>query len=883
MLVRLLTPAKSVLIAVLPLALAACGGSSGSDSEDNTIAVSGRLSVADGVAVDSDINDIFATYASNDTRAEAQAINSLLSVQGFVNAEGTDGDVSGYPELERFDDATDVQDFYLVNLAAAQTVNLRVIDYSFSFDDPGYYGDVDLQVLDANGNSVAISHTDGPLERITVTSAGQYYIRVYAFEGASKYILSFDSASTSSRNTTAVNQFVPGEMLVQSSDKTAASATATARSILSQRGLQASNSDALGHRGPTLVQFDIPSASTQHASPLLNGTAVDDTEGDYEAKFQTIMAIKAVAKQDGVELAEPNYIRQPLATTPNDTLYRYQWDLDIIDLPDAWDITTGERADGVDVVVAVIDTGIYMDHPDLSGQLTSDGYDFISDTNISNDGDGIDADPDDPGDSNLAGQSSWHGTHVAGTIAAASNNSTGIAGIAWDAKIMPVRVLGVGGGKTSDIVQGMYYAAGLSNSSGTLPTQTADIINMSLGGTESSTFEANAVSDIYDAGVLVVAASGNDGTSEINYPAGYDHVIAVGATDGYDNITDYSNFGSHLDLSAPGGDISADAQDDDQADGIVSTVADDTNGSREAAYALYEGTSMAAPHVAGVLALMKAVYPAITVENVEALIANGYISDDLGAEGKDNYHGYGRINALKAVTWAQTLANGGSVDLPVILDTDPDTLAIGQQDSATFEISNRGAGDPTITSVTTTASWLSISPASVDADGFGSYTATVDRSDLADGSYSTEIRITSTSSDSDDETTLPVTMQVGDFDTEGEMVQQYVLLLDENGATVDTVRADANGNYQFGVADAGNYYILAGSDIDVDNHLCTAGETCGHYPNTAEPELITVAERAISGLDFEVDLQTTRGVSYRRQSKGTSSDSTVINKVISLD
>ncbi|HRZ53410.1 MAG TPA: S8 family serine peptidase, partial [Candidatus Contendobacter sp.] len=193
------------------------------------------------------------------------------------------------------------------------------------------------------------------------------------------------------------------------------------------------------------------------------------------------------------------------------------------------------------------------------------------------------------------------------------------------------------------------FAAGLANDSGTVPARRADVINASLGGATPSPTEQSVYSQALAAGVIIVAAAGNDGTSEMNYPAALNGVIAVGAVDSSKARATYSNFGSWVTLVAPGGNIRQDVNGDGQVDGVLSTVAKDTGGTLAYDYGIWQGTSMATPHVAGVMALMKAVAPSLTPQTVMSLLTSGALTDDLGAAGKDDQFGYGLINASKAV------------------------------------------------------------------------------------------------------------------------------------------------------------------------------------------------------------------------------------------
>ncbi len=324
-----------------------------------------------------------------------------------------------------------------------------------------------------------------------------------------------------------------------------------------------------------------------------------------------------------VEYAEPDYIMQPLLV-PNDPEYSNQWhyyEAYGINLPQAWDISTGNP----NIVVAVIDTG-HRPHVDLASRIVG-GYDFISNPLVANDGNGRDADPQDPGDwityaesssGYFAGcpvrNSSWHGTHVAGTIGAVTNNSQGVAGVNWGAKLLSVRVLGKCGGATSDIADGMRWAAGLSVPGVPNNPNPAKVLNLSLGGNSQTcpaTFQS-AINAVNAAGGIVVVAAGNSSSNAAEFtPANCNGVITVGATNRSGVRARYSNYGSVVDISAPGG---------DSAGGVLSTANTGTQGPASDSYAYKQGTSMAAPHVAGVVSLMLAINPTLNFTQTETIL-----------------------------------------------------------------------------------------------------------------------------------------------------------------------------------------------------------------------------------------------------------------------
>ncbi|HEV7578297.1 MAG TPA: S8 family peptidase [Caldimonas sp.] len=306
---------------------------------------------------------------------------------------------------------------------------------------------------------------------------------------------------------------------------------------------------------------------------------------------------------------EPDELMHPLLV-PNDTMYAQQWHYyepqGGIDLPGAWDITTGSAS----ITIAVVDTGV-LPHSELAGRVVA-GYDFISDVAAANDGDGRDGNAADPGDYGCNGaNSSWHGTHVAGTIGAASNNGTGVTGINWVSKIQPIRVLGRCGGYTSDIVDGMRWAAGIAVPGVPANPTPARVENLSLGGGGacSATFQS-AIDDVVARGTVVVVAAGNSNADAANtQPASCNNVIAVAATTRNGGRASYSNYGAKVAIAAPGGGGN---------DGVLSTLNTGATTPGADSYAWFQGTSMATPHVAGVASLMLSVNPAMTPAEVLA-------------------------------------------------------------------------------------------------------------------------------------------------------------------------------------------------------------------------------------------------------------------------
>jgi serine protease len=356
--------------------------------------------------------------------------------------------------------------------------------------------------------------------------------------------------------------------------------------------------------------------SESHA--ISSGAHVFKLNGRKHLKDVEKLAAEMMARDPDIEYAEPDRIMSHMATA-NDPYFAQQWHYTDatggLRLPDAWDKSTG-----LGVVVAVIDTG-YRPHADLSGQHLA-GYDFISSATIGNDGNGRDSDPSDPGDWIAAGEcyagsparnSSWHGTHVAGTLAARTNNSVGVAGVAYNAKMVPVRVLGKCGGYTSDIADAITWSSGGAVNGVPANANRAMVLNLSLGGSGAcNATTQSAIDGARSRGAVVVVAAGNANTDVSNVsPANCSGVIAVAATGKTGARASYSNYGTLIDVAAPGGDGSY---------GVISTLNTGSSTAGSDNYAGYQGTSMATPHVAGVAALMFAAKPTLTPDQVESML-----------------------------------------------------------------------------------------------------------------------------------------------------------------------------------------------------------------------------------------------------------------------
>jgi serine protease len=837
-----------VYTVALALVFAGCGGGGGGDSDQEksgpepsplTYTLSGIIQAPDNALIDSDVNDPLATYAPNDNFIDAQELPNPVILGGYVNLAGTG-------PTGRSQTSGDGSDFFRVSLIAGQIITL------FIAANPTLV-DLDLYLYDDLETRVDAAMGTGSQESLVAPTDGDYFIEVRALASASNYNLTIgQSTSTALTETLRLSdEFVSGEVIVRFENDDPSSAVL--RSLAGRAQLLGMQTKAGAPGRGMLLRFD------EKAGPqeTLRALGIRQTESNryihraaepnIQRKADTLHIIKSLRRRADVRYAQPNYIRKALVI-PNDPQYPRQWHYPLINLPQSWDVTTGSNT----VIVAVIDTGVLLNHPDLENRLTSDGYDFISDPARALDGDGIDPDPDDPGDGSPGG-SSFHGTHVSGIIAAETDNDTGVTGVTWFTRIMPLRALGRGGGTDFDILQAVRYAAGLDNDSGTLPAQKADIINLSLGGSSVSPAAQDIFTQVRGEGIIIIAAAGNSASNTPVYPAAYEGVVSVSAVDIKKDLTGYSNFGTTIDLAAPGGDNSADINVDGFPDGVLSTCGNDTTGAIEFAYCFFQGTSMAAPHMAGVVALMKAIYPALTPDELDILLISGSITEDIGPIGRDDQFGYGLIDAFGALVEAQNLAGGGVTPLTLIVT--PAALNFGPQSAASLEVAKAGgnAGDQLlVNAVTADVPWLKITEDNVDTDGLGTYSVIVDRNQLTPGTYSATITVDADSPTVND-IEVPVSMQVVTSIVGGNAGFHYVLLVDSETFAIkdqDKVPFSPGGYaYSFTNVPAGTYQIFAGTDSNNDFVVGDPGEAFGAYLTLDQPVPITISTDQ-GGLDF---------------------------------
>ena len=776
------------------LILSACGGGSDSSSPANaqTFSLSGDVFVDDYSEQDADIQIAgLANIASqNNDIANAQRLNNPTSLGGYISAGS-----GNYRNGEIY--SRDVADVYSLPMLKGQSL---VIQLQSAESASSSALNVLVNVYRARNKARPIyseqAFIKGARLEFVAEIDDEYFVELSADQAGSAPVLYQLKTST-----------------------TLASGVALA---------QGSYSELASDR---ITYLD-------ESGKLIRTSSKSDAD---LAKLSALREAQELATASGLR-AEPDYKARITASSvfdlANDTYRVFQWNVDLIKAPDAWAASTGDG-----VRVAIIDTGIASNHEDLQRNvLQNEGYDFVSSTG-NGDGDGRDADPTDP-----AG-GTFHGSHISGVIAAETNNMSGIAGIAYDAHIIPIRVLDkAGSGSAFDIADGIRYAAGLSTSEGLVLSPRADIINLSLGLNEDSFVIRDAIRDAVAAGVIVVAAAGNEGSDAAFYPAYYPEVFGVGSVnhEGYRSL--FSNFGANVSVMAPGGTDQASIYFDGINDDILGPVGADN-------YAFYVGTSFAAPHVAAVAALMKQLDSGLDAVSFASLLNRGLLTD---VREDGSYYGRGVLNAEKAVA-----AVGGV--LSDRLDAFPESLSYTQNDERlTLTLSNLGDGVVSVDQLTFDVPWLSITGEDISSLGLGRYAITIDSAAAGVQARSANVEVLySVNGGGQQLKTIPV-FKASEAVT-SELKGVYVYLLRKESVTsfsssyeiVQSVffeRILGSASFSFDNIPAGNYFLEASTDNDGDRRLFDPGEALGAYRlSNSESYLSLRSDR--DGLRFSMQYQ----------------------------
>jgi serine protease len=857
--------------------------------------LSGTLLVAPTARVDSDTNDASqvtqGNYRVNDTVASAQAVQAPLLLTGTVNEAFTGPQGNNYS-------VGDEDDYFAVDLVAGQVVELEFAS------DPGQT-DVDLYVLSATGSSLGSSiGVSSRFECVRVTTTGRFIVNVYAYRRASIYNLRIGapgSAGNCANSTRALSASashllararpLPAAELASTSSRLQAAGITQARLVAQGPGV--TDDEAVPH------WLGLPASAEGRALAL----ARLDGQSGAEARARRLSAVRGATASAGAEQALENALAQhklaksleqtgafvyvqpdrPATTQalvgefpPNDRSYNLQrWHYEQINLPAAMSrITQLPSQPAQRPVVAVIDDGVMLDHPDLQPQLFSIGRAFITnavagDRNTAS-GDNTAVAADEP---------VFHGTHVAATVAAATFDGIGVAGTAPMAQILPLRVFppDSGGARQVDILNAMLYAARLTNNSGTLPARRADVINLSLGadGACDAAYQ-DAVNRVRAAGVVVVAAAGNSGRNDIGQrvavgtPANCTGVIGVAALNAQKQLARYSNSGSALAVAAPGGDLRQSSTGSGAPDGVFSALgAFDGAGRRLASSGPYQGTSMASPHVAGVVALMRYVNPSISVTQVDSLLASGALTDDLGTVGRDVDTGFGLINAGKAVAAALGALSTPPPAAPAgRVVASPSSIDFGSfQTTATLELALSAAGTETVVSVTSDDARVTVSATSVNGiTRLGRYTVNVNRAGLAPGSYFPRLTVNLNPARS-----FTVQLSIsqpaagGSAAAGGDLGPLYVLLINPaDGAVVRSILATRGTSGYTWSANGWalpRVQIIAGGDLDNDTLICQRGEACGAFPVLPAGRDLTTITLTGNRSDLAIEVAPLAGIS----------------------
>ncbi|WP_339782344.1 S8 family serine peptidase, partial [uncultured Marinobacter sp.] len=807
---RAATLFKHSMLVGLVAALTGCGGSSGGNEPATaSSALSGTIDIETGTRVDADNADALSLNSS--PLRTSQSLPPEFILAGYVSAS------SGiYPGLSRY--SADPFDTFSMFLRKGQSISLQ------PFSIIRGPSPLTLSLL-SDGRDVATVSTSSQTDPVRISlpdaeTAGTYTLKVEATGSEPMlYILSTSAA---------------GSALAASFDWPDHD-FADAEAIVVFR----QNKDQVSMRSSVPQGVMEPEMELAPGVWLMKAPSQAARSSRSQTKESTLDWIRTLNKRPEVALATPNYTMRAMQTPLDEPLYNnpsvgQQWHYELINAPIAWQIINNG---GVGVTVAVMDTGLYGApgnwHSELNANVVQplpDGTDFVSEA-FDNDFDlpaGRDSNPSDPG--NAIGTSVFHGTHVAGTIAAVVNGVGG-AGIAYKASLLPVRVLGEGGtGSSADLLAALNWIAGLD-----VGKRRADIVNLSLGGLPFQPQLRDAINAGADRGIVYVAAAGNSASTLASYPAAYEKVFSVSAVDGAGVLASYSNSGDWIDLAAPGGDASRDGNADGRSDLVSSTSASLINGAPKETYIGLQGTSMAAPHVSAVFALMKSLNPTLGYERLNDMLMTGKLTCGSATCPKTAELGWGLLDAGKS-----TLAASAN-SVSEFLTASPSIVNLSTEGELSASISLSAYGNNpdgiTIDSVSAAAPWLKLDsvPASGNTGTAFNIRVTLLPEALEAGISERTTIVVEYRGDEFRRLEIPVIGQRVTDQQARDAGRHFVLLVDPEPegdfytTVAQTTAMAENGQYQFSfVPDdgvepkllaevpPGKYILVAGSDLDND-------------------------------------------------------------------
>jgi len=836
----------------------------------DTYTINGTLYSNRFTEVDGDVqNTLKYTVRDNNSLANAQVLQNPTDVIGHIgdntvdiviveNGFCFDNDDDGACDTETLENF-DTEDWYKITAAPNLTVTLQNegLIYEDLPDNPGSFYcceyesmDLDLLLYNEDGSLANFSYTDSSTSTrkiIALPDSGTFYAVVKANSGHAKYVLTFGSnvegASAAFFNPSenfAKDRFISyipfgPEFVPTGNEKYEIDIYPD--TDIATKFIQSDQDERKGLRRFNLSVAD--EFKRIFGSSHLDNIQDNLEQVEYLKHWKVLQHYKELHPRLNLELD----LKAKLTNFTKDPRWNLQWNLQQIGLETA---LTAIGQETKDVAVAVLDGG--GPQADSTADTTSaflpGGFDFVD----------FDSDPTDP-----LSTSGSHGIHVGSTIAALNdgNNINGF-GIG----VVSMRVMGTSGtGFNSDIVQGMLFAGGLPNSTGTVYTGATPIkvMNLSLGSTGGgcSNSYQGVFNDLYDRNITVVSSSGNEAQEApgvYGYPASCENVISVAATDATRLRAYYSTYNDKVDIAAPGGDVGADVNADGYSDGVIAFGGDED-------LAFYQGTSMASPHVAGAIGILYALVPELLTSQVEALIIDGHLVDDIGPEGKDDDYGYGLLNINKAV--ARIIDEEG-LDF-TYGSISPGTTNLGIEfNSYDITVTKVGEGELSVASITNDLpTAVTISEIDVDDDGFGTYRLTFDRSSLPDGLYRTNTRVTFSNENIQSSV---ATFQVGpDRDRPYvEFISTYLYEVDEVGGTISLVFGNdgemVDGEVAFSAENLpdGQYYFSYFSFID--NFIRDVGEFEARYPDAGSG--LQYMNLAGSDLNTSVTLGVNKSASF---------------------